>query len=737
MRKHLPLLLILLLALVWRLLLWAQPLHLPANDEQEYIQVARDLLAGRGWVYYESWRWLRAPLYPLFLAGSLWLSGGDLHLAALPNIALSLGVVVVVYALTRALTERPGPPLLAASIAALLQTYATFASLSMSETLFSLLFGLGLLATHHWQRQRSPLLALLAGLLFGLACLTRSAGLVVLPLVAVWMVGVGMALTPLAPLSRSLREQERGGYDPRYLSHVPPSPVGEAHGRGAGGEGRSASIKGFLPLILLALGAGAVIAPWTLRNCQAYGHCILIETGGSYNMWAFYEPHESIEAINQALEAVANPAERADLANARGMARLQEDPSIILRKIPAEWRRIWAVNPIEDRFLMADYYSDPPPALFISALLLDDLLYLLILVAAPLGLLVVRRQPLAWLFVLWIATFCAATLVTHAEGRYRHFLFLVLIPLAACVYRPSPPNPLSHCVGEGGSNAPGCRIPPLPHAGEGLGVRAVTILLLSALLLALIPALRYYPWDWASSGVVRSLYRAYGDHLLGRAAYEAAEDAYRHALAASPTPDGWIALGDLQRHVGDNEAALDSYRRAHALRPPYVGASVAWGSLLRDMGQDEAARTAYLGRYLDLQHLVDWSDRMRPSPPTTQIDLGNGLDYGWVGGVYPAETQGDTSLRWTRGRAWLRLSNPAVGPVILRLRLAAPRPDGQPVPIQICAAAACYSVSIGGAWQTIQILLPAAPRSPVELRSPTFSAPDGRELGVMVDWAGW
>ncbi|EFO80226.1 glycosyl transferase family protein [Oscillochloris trichoides DG-6] len=444
-----------------------------------------------------------------------------------------------------------------------------------------------------------------------------------------------------------------------------------------------------------------------------YGHCILIETGGSYNMWAFYEPREDIETINQALEAVANPAERADLANARGMARLQEDPSIILRKIPAEWRRIWAVNPIEDRFLMADYYSDPPPALFLAALILDDLLYLLILVAAPLGLLVVRRHPLAWLFVLWIATFCAATLVTHAEGRYRHFLFLALIPLAACVYRPSPQ--------------------PLSHLGRGVGVRAVSIL---ALLLALLPGLRYYPWDWASSGVVRSLYRAYGDHLLARAEYDAAEDAYRNALAANPTPDGWIALGDLQHQVGDNAAALDSYQQAHKLRPPYVGASVAWGSLLRDLGQNEAARTAFLGRYLDLQHLVDWSDRIRPSPPTTQIDLGNGLDYGWVGGVYPAETQGDTTLRWTHGHARLRLRSSTTGPVILRLRLAAPRPDGQPVLMRICADATCHSVSIGGAWQTLQILLPAAPRSPIELRSPIFTAPDGRELGVMLDWVG-
>ena len=97
-----PLLLILLLALILRLLLlWSQPLHQLANDEVEYVTVARDLLAGRGWQFYQHYHWLRAPLYPLFLAGSLWLAGGDpapgvssislgfaqsLHLAALPNI---------------------------------------------------------------------------------------------------------------------------------------------------------------------------------------------------------------------------------------------------------------------------------------------------------------------------------------------------------------------------------------------------------------------------------------------------------------------------------------------------------------------------------------------------------------------------------------------------------------------------------------------------------------------------
>src|SRR5690348_12518552 len=105
---------ILLLALALRLLVWSQPLHQLANDEVEYVTVARDLLAGRGWVFYEHYHWLRAPLYPLFLAGSLWLAGGDpspglqsislgfaqsLHLAALPNIALSVATVYLNYCL--------------------------------------------------------------------------------------------------------------------------------------------------------------------------------------------------------------------------------------------------------------------------------------------------------------------------------------------------------------------------------------------------------------------------------------------------------------------------------------------------------------------------------------------------------------------------------------------------------------------------------------------------------------
>src|SRR4051812_30408308 len=178
---------ILLLALALRLLLWSQPLHQLANDEVEYVTVARDLLAGRGWQFFQHYHWLRAPLYPLFLAGSLWLAGGDpapgvssislgfaqsLHLAALPNILLSAATVYLSYRLALALFgPNTAAPLLAALFTAVLWTFVTFADLYMSEALFTFLFTAGLLCLVDptARGRRGIWLAIGAGVFFGLA----------------------------------------------------------------------------------------------------------------------------------------------------------------------------------------------------------------------------------------------------------------------------------------------------------------------------------------------------------------------------------------------------------------------------------------------------------------------------------------------------------------------------------------------------------------------------------------
>jgi 4-amino-4-deoxy-L-arabinose transferase-like glycosyltransferase len=711
-RRHGALLLILLLALALRLALWAQPLHQPANDENEYIAVAYDLLAGQGWRFYESYHWLRAPLYPLFLAGSLWLAGGNLHLAALPNIALSVGVVYLVYLLTLALQaggeqreeQQRRVALLAALLAAVLLTLATFASLSMSETLFSFFFGLAVLLLLRWQRSaaegvrdaggRRWLLLVLAGVAYGLATLTRSVTVAFLPLLALWVAAGGGVFCWW----------------------------GWRGWRAAGAALLPALARGGLFVVVVLM----VVAPWTLRNCHAYERCILVETGLSFNLWAFSEPHEERGEIFRVLESIANPAERADEATRRGLARLQEDPAILLRKLWPNWVFLWRVKPIEDRFLLPNYYVDPPPLLFLAALLFDDALYLFILVAgiAGAGALLTRRSTrfAALLLAAWIGYIALTTMLTHGEARYRHFFFVLLIPLAAI----------------------GCHR--LKAWLRDTSRAAVVAKLLTAplLVLLLFTVFVSYPWEWASGGAARSSYRLMGDAAAAVGAVSLAEEAYQRAYAAQKTSDGRLILGNFYHQQGNLERAEEHYRAAHRRQRRYVAASASLGNLLREQGRAEEARKAFAGYFIAEQDVTDWSWEHLEPLPTTFIDVGGKLDYGYMGGFYNAEPQQGASARWSNGRGLLRVagggsfSSAAEGvpeSLLLGLRIAAPHPGTREVAAQVCAGGHCQLLVLPPTWRVVWLIIPAAatPSQVVEVRSPTFQAADGRRLGVLVD----
>jgi 4-amino-4-deoxy-L-arabinose transferase-like glycosyltransferase len=715
--------LMLALALALRLLLWHQPLHQLANDEIEYVSVARDLLGGRGWQFYDHYYWLRAPLYPLFLAASLWLAGGDLHRAALPNIALSVATVSLSYWLARALVGRRAARV-TALCTTLLWTFVTFASLYMSETLFTFLFtgALGCLVRSaalppaaqiradtrryvNWKEAVVPLRgasriantgfvpsargwrwALGAGILFGLATLTRSITLLFLPLGALWL------LVVLYGRTRRMR-------------------------------------YAVLCAALFGLAALGTIAPWTIRNERAYGHLIPVETGLSYNLWAFNEPRESSNTIFQTLAQISNPAERSAYATAKGLARLREEPAILLRKLWPNWIYLWRVKPIEDRFILESYYADVGLPIFAAALIFDDALYLLIALAAIAGLVHAgRTRPLAsppdhqgskvkWLVLAWLLYVIATVLLTHGEARYRHFLFPVLIPYAAATLVRVAASRTRLATGAGS------RRPSLRH------------LLLGGLwALLLWPALTFYPWTWAAQNVARGAYALAGDSAWAAGARSQALDAYDRALTAQETPDGWLRLGDAARALGDQPRALDAYRTANRLTPSYIAASARLGDLLRAMGDESGARDAFAGQYADSQRVVDYAWRELRPPPVAQLDVGDGLDFGYVGGVYPAEEQQGATARWTGGQGWLRLRGDA-GPQLVRLRLAAPRPDSAAVPVQVCAAGRCWPLVVGPQWRSYSLQFGGVSDGAllVEIRSPTFAAPDERQLGVLID----
>jgi tetratricopeptide (TPR) repeat protein len=692
-RKHRWLLFsVLLIGAALRLWLWwRSPLHQAANDETEYIAVARDLIAGRGWQFYETYHWLRAPLYPLWLAGSLWLFD-DLRLASLPNIALSSATIYLFYLLGRevGLSRREPTPvevaervgLLSAGSAALLLTLATFASLWMAETLFTALFAGALLLLLRCADRPRLWLAGGAGMLLGLAILTRSSPLPMVPLAALWLAS--------------------NVYQGRRVERSP-----KAH----------ALQSGLVYGVVFALCCGLTIAPWTIRNYLAYSEPILVETGLSYNLWAFNEPREDDQTIFKTLEAIRNPAERADYATSKGLARLREDPAILLRKLRPNWEALWTIKPIEDRFLLPTYYQDVSLGVFALALLLDDALYVGLVLLGLWGLVCAPLDRRKLLLGGWVLSLIAVVLLTHGEGRYRHFIFPVLLPYA------------------------GWQMVALRRqARQALGIKRLAALL--AIVAALwISIVVYYPGEWALRNLRRGWAVLQAERALQRGDPDAAISYYQLAQTLDPTsPDVWLALAQVYRQLDQPEQALNALDNAFTLTPSYVTVNLRRGDMLRRIGRAEEAREAFKGFYNDEQQMVDWAWADLDSPPAA-IGVGDGLDFGFISGMYPAEAQQERQVRWTNGRAALKLGGSASGAQIT-LRLSAPWPDDAQVPVRVCINAVCDELVLDAAWREYRLSAPSAPEYRVTLDSPTFSpqqinrqSPDQRRLGLLIDQA--
>ena len=689
-KRHRWLLSIILLsgALLRLWLWWRTPLHQPANDEIEYLAVARDLLAGRGWSFYEHYHWLRAPLYPLWLAGSLWLAGDDLRWAALPNIALSSATVYLYYLLGceigkigRASTadnsnaERVG--LATGASAALLLTLATFASLWMAETFFTALFVGALLALLCYANRPNWRLTVIAGVLFGLASLTRSLPLMALPFVALWLLLAGRAQRT----SANMLDQPVAG------------------------------------TILFVLCTAIVIAPWTFRNYRAYDAFIPIETGLSYNLWAFNEPREDPDTIFRTLESFTNPAERADYATNKGLLRLREDPTILLRKLRPNWTSLWLVKPIQDRFLQTNYFEDIPFGMFLIALILDDALYVLLAFAGICGLLLAPRDRRTALLGGWLLYVILVVLLTHGEGRYRHFIFPVLLPYAAWLL---------------------LALPVLVREYGHIRLWKLCTVFVTLMLVGQ-PLLWLYPHGWAARNLARSWNMERAEWASQVGDIPAAITAYQAATASDPgSADAWLSLGKFYQHLGQHEQALAAFEHAFALEPSYVATNVLHGDALRRLGRNAEAQQAFRGYYTDEVEMLEWAWAHLSTRPPATLNVGDGLDFGFVSGMYAAEEERGRRVRWTKRQAQLRLDGSSAGTTV-RLALAAPRPDQRPVSITICFNGHCQSLVVHAEWRNYVFTVPPASIYAITIISPTFSPSqinwesiDNRELGVLL-----
>jgi arylsulfatase A-like enzyme len=418
---HRPALAVFAVALAIRLVaLWAARDAELVLDEQTYALRAEALLDGRGflgsyqsWVRHDASKPVDLPQYPgawqppgytVFLAAILGVSGRSLFAAKLAQVLLgSLSVLLVLDLGRRWFGERAGRA--AAWCAALYPNLIAFTHYLWSETLFVFLLLAGLAALGRREAAPSARGAALAGVLLGLAALTRAALVYFLPLLSAWIL----------------------------LAH-------RAHGRAAL---RAAAL---VPALALA-----AILPWTVRNTLLHGGFVLIETNGPYNLWrgngpgAFEDrcspevPHYSWPFECLPISPVGNryawiliaDAKRAigkedpsDLevvryAQAAAWSEIRAHPAAFARRIVPRLVDMWNPTSFLVRHLQVGAYG-PVPALAAFALAWSAMLAYLAAAGPSLaGAWIERRNPFTWLVALLVLFYSGISALSFGLTRFR------------------------------------------------------------------------------------------------------------------------------------------------------------------------------------------------------------------------------------------------------------------------------------------------------------------------------
>lgn len=656
-RARLLLLIILSAAALFRVALWdALPRQGLISDEGEYLSAAWWLAHGRGFDWYQGYLWTRAPLYPVFLAIHMFLFGDHPGAIFATQTILSLVIIVLVYALTRQIAppDLHAAPLIAASFTAIYFPFVTYPQMILSETLYICLVLSGMLALacryaqpeiatteSRWHHTMQPWFGVIvAGMMFGLATLTRSQTLLALPLIAGWI-----AFSRRRNLRRAL--------------------------------------------VFLAV-AATVIAPWTIYNSRIYGGLTLVDTSGAFNLligaWSAHDgarrdapTRDFVLAMfpdQRVLPPVAtclphpgpqqSQAARQAAMMREGLCLITDRPLAFVQKSLIELVDLFRINYTGAERLTDGFSTGRLPIWYILMLfVLDDTLYVLTLPLGVIGWTLLRRSDpvsnqITSLIGVWLLFNIILTPLLFAINRFRMPLLPFVFILAAVT--------VSMLVRS--------RVRLLDALRTRYGIACSTLAALLSLIAAAPHAylepvppgrdsrwasyLGPYPSSLSITGIaIAARPLALDDERFLRALqsgdFAAAERILLHGTPGRDTARLGAAL--IVAHQGRYHEALRLLPSPELLAASGdVKGSVLYGDLLRSIGNDAGARALLTLRYVDAANPVDWSwDWLRPVPTRT-IDLGGNLDLGYIRGCYLGE--GDTSeqktYRWCTSGSLLR-----------------------------------------------------------------------------------
>jgi 4-amino-4-deoxy-L-arabinose transferase-like glycosyltransferase len=557
-------------------------------DETEYFGAAHVLAEGRGFSFFDKALWVRPPLYVASLAAVMSLAG-DAYMPTLIFQALvsALTLPALAYLAFRVGGRKAARWTLILSLIYLPLTL--FAGLLLSETLFVFLFAWSLVAltvarerldgSSHWMAW----LALAgAGVLLGLGVLTRSTALGFVPLAMLWL----------------------------------------AWDRAMPSRRRFVAASVLLGVCLLTL------APWIARNYLAYGRFIPVDTTGGYNLWLASVGVRDEPRLQADLLAIPNPADRQSYAYARAFDSIAADPLKFVGKGMKESFDLWLPSfGAEERQVRGYALGRVLDWHLLALFLFDDLLYIIILLLAVIGLAVAPPHPLKSLTALWVLLWVVTSFVFFAVTRFR-------LPIVAC---------LIPWAGVGIALLPELRSRFAELPRRILVAGAVSAL---AILLVIVPAV---PLTDTWLGIERwgrqAPYRSAEDHLRQGDPDAAIQQYNRANLDLSDTRYGLAsALLQVER-PGDALALLRPDEDPDRFEPHIIR-----GEAARKAGNLDDARSFFNARAVQVagEDALDWAwDHLRP-PEVEKVELGTGLDVGYIRGFSQPERDSEGRyFRWT------------------------------------------------------------------------------------------
>jgi 4-amino-4-deoxy-L-arabinose transferase-like glycosyltransferase len=588
--------------------------HPPSSfviDEREYFSAAHMLVEGRGFSFFDTALWVRPPLYVVALAGVMAVAGdGYLPSLIFQSLLSVLTLLPLGWLAWRAGNLRAAR--LTVALGLLYLPLTLFAGLLLSETLFVFLFAWAVAALIRAREElangltgRAWLWLVVSGLLLGLGVLTRATALAFVPLVALWLCL---------------------GYK-----------------QGEVGARRAVPVRRRLVAAATVVAVSLVcLLPWIARNYAAYKRFVLVDTTSGYNLWLGSVGVRDEPRLQADLLAIPNPADRQSFAYSQAFKNITADPLGFAGKGLKESLDLWRPLFSAEERQIGGYTLGRIPAWHLASLLLfDDLLYAVILVAAVAGLAFTPPHPLKSLVLLWAALWVIMSFVFFAVTRFRLPLVAMLLPFAGM-----------------GLDALLSRQRIIEQSKKtNLATRVAVAAALVGIVVLVLPAIDV---GATTLGIQRwndqAPYRN-AEALLKAGQVDAAIEQYKEADQSISDTRYGLAAAYLQKGIPAQALAqLAANEPDDRVEPPIIR-----GEAARMQGDLATARSFFNARTLqvDAMQAENWAwDHLNP-PLTSTIQLGSGLDLGYIRGFYAPEkdAQGKT-FRWSSDTAEVRNLQP-------------------------------------------------------------------------------